>query len=334
MKAKRRRKVSNIERIRDFFAAIAGCSVVVAILTSCATPYQPVSALGGYREIQLAPDIYRVMFFGNGYTNSELAVEYTLRRCAELTEQNSYRYFGILSVEDFSAQSSFTIPGSAYTTGNLNVNRIGNTAFGTYTGRTFITPAQTVQFNFPRPVITIKMLNAQIPGATLFDARTVLSNQLPGVQNMSVARNTPVPLKYMGPRSEPDPRLKARVISFVKGLIPILETGSPESIASLYAPTAVVNGKQLSHEAMLRQLRFASSVFPQRTIQLLSGPTVVGPSQDRTGCTVQLREALLFKNGHAQFDAIQDVQAEVELDGGQLKISSITTSILEQHFHL
>jgi hypothetical protein len=318
------------------FASLRQLAILIslAILTGCATSYQPMSALGGYREIQLAPDIYRVMFFGNGYTNSELAVEYALRRCAELTQQNGYRYFGILSVEDFTTQSSYTIPGSAYTTGNLNVNQFGNTAFGTYTGRTFITPAQTVQFNFPRPVITIKMLNAQIPGTTLFDAGTVLSNQLPGAQNTSVARNSPVPLKYTGPRIEPDPRLKARVISFVKGLIPILETGSPESIASLYAPTAVVNGKQLSHEAMLRQLRFASSVFPQRTIQLLSGPTVVGPSQDRTGCTVQLREALLFKNGHAQFDAIQDVQAEVELDGDQLKISSITTSILEQHFHL
>jgi hypothetical protein len=84
------------------------------------------------------------MFFGNGYTNSELAVEYALRRCAELTAQNGYRYFGILAVNDFSAQSSFTIPGSAYTTGNLNVNQFGNTAFGTYTSRTFITPAQTV----------------------------------------------------------------------------------------------------------------------------------------------------------------------------------------------
>jgi hypothetical protein len=103
----------------------------LAILTGCATPYQPISALGGYREIQLAPDINRVMFFGNGYTNGELAIEYTLRRCAELTQQNGYRYFGVLSVEDLSTQSSFTIPGSAYTTGNVNVNTIGNMAFGT-----------------------------------------------------------------------------------------------------------------------------------------------------------------------------------------------------------
>jgi hypothetical protein len=88
--------------------------VCAAFLSACATPYQPMSALGGYREIQLAPDIYRVMFFGNGYTNSELAVEYALRRCAELTQQNGYRYFGILAVNDLSEQRSWNIPGSAY----------------------------------------------------------------------------------------------------------------------------------------------------------------------------------------------------------------------------
>jgi len=157
------------------FLRTRNCAILLslAILTGCATPYQPVSALGGYREIQLAPDIYRVMFFGNGYTNSELAIEYALRRCAELTQQNGYPYFGILTVEDYSTQSSFTIPGSSYTTGTVNVNSIGNMAFGTYSGRTFITPSQTVHFNFPRPVITIKMLNSQIPGATLFKASSI-----------------------------------------------------------------------------------------------------------------------------------------------------------------
>jgi hypothetical protein len=47
--------------------------VCAAILAACATPYQPMSTLGGYREIQLASNTYRVMFFGNGYTNVEFA---------------------------------------------------------------------------------------------------------------------------------------------------------------------------------------------------------------------------------------------------------------------
>jgi hypothetical protein len=70
--------------------------VLLAILTSCAAPYQPMVPLGGYQEEQLAPDIYRVAFFGNGYTNPQSAAEYVIHRCAERTEQRGYRYFGIL----------------------------------------------------------------------------------------------------------------------------------------------------------------------------------------------------------------------------------------------
>jgi hypothetical protein len=50
--------------------------VCAFVLSACSTPYQPMSAFGGYREIQLAPEIYRVMFFGNGYTNGQTATEY------------------------------------------------------------------------------------------------------------------------------------------------------------------------------------------------------------------------------------------------------------------
>jgi hypothetical protein len=69
---------------------------LLAMLVGCATPYQPMGALGGYQEEQLAPDIYRVAFFGNGYTAPQTAAEYVIHRCAELTEQKGYRYFGIL----------------------------------------------------------------------------------------------------------------------------------------------------------------------------------------------------------------------------------------------
>jgi hypothetical protein len=104
-------------------------SLALGLLASCSTPYQPMSLLGGYQELRLAPDIYRVAFFGNGYTNPQLTVEYALRRCAEVTQQSGYRYFGILDVRDLSVQRSWTTPASAYTTGNLSVNSFGNTAY-------------------------------------------------------------------------------------------------------------------------------------------------------------------------------------------------------------
>jgi hypothetical protein len=306
--------------------------VCAAVLSACATPYQPMSTFGGYREIQLAPDIYRVMFFGDGYTNSELAVEYALRRCAEVTQQNGYRYFGILAVNDFSTQSSWTVPGSASTTGNLSLNSFGNTAFGTYNQTTFITPAQTIRFNFPRPVITMRMVNNQIPGATLFEANSVLSNQLPGVPNTSVAETNSAPSRYTGPRTDQDPRLKARIVAFVREFVAASQSESslPPPI-SFYGPNIVFNGREVSHQAMAQQIQSAFTQWPGRTLHLISGPTVIGASQDGAGSVVTYEVAFVFKNGQKRLEGKGAVQLTVEIQGGQLAITSISPKILEQH---
>jgi hypothetical protein len=37
--------------------------LLISFVTSCSTPYQPMSVIGGYEEKQLAADIYRVAFF-------------------------------------------------------------------------------------------------------------------------------------------------------------------------------------------------------------------------------------------------------------------------------
>jgi hypothetical protein len=304
--------------------------VCAAVLSACATPYQPMSAFGGYREIQLAPDIYRVMFFGNGYTNSDLAVEYALRRCAELTQQNGYRYFGILAVNDLSEQRSWNIPGSAYTTGNLSLNSFGNTAFGTYNQTTFITPAQTIRFNFPRPVITMRMVNNQIPGATLFEANSVLSNQLPGVPNRTVAETNSAPSRHTGPPIDQDPRLKARVVAFVRELVDASQSGSslPPPI-SFYGSNIVFNGREVSHQAMAQQIQSAFAQWPQRTLHLTSGPTVVGASQGGAGSVVKYEVAFVFKNDQKRLEGKVAVQLTVEIQGDQLAVTSVTPKILE-----
>src|SRR5215469_3917219 len=169
-----------LRRVYLLLSVLSG-ACFIAFLASCATPYQPMGALGGYQEEQLAPDIYRVAFFGNGYTNPQTAAEYVIHRCAELTEQRGYRYFGILAVSDQSITRSFTTPAHAYTTGTGYATAIGNTAFGTYHGTTYYTPAQTIRFNFPRPVLTIKMFNVWPKGADLVDASSILSVQMAGL---------------------------------------------------------------------------------------------------------------------------------------------------------
>src|SRR6516165_10775345 len=321
---------SSSPALRYFLLSIAGSAAIV-FLSGCATPYQPMSALGGYREIQLAPNIYRVMFFGNGYTNGELAIEYALRRCAELTQQNGCRYFGILGVADLSTQSSVTIPGSAYTTGTLNINQIGGTAFGTYNQRTFITPAQTLEFDFPRPVITIQMVNGQIPGATLFDAGTVLANRLPGGPNTNPGISGSYSTENPGPRLDQDPKLRARVIAFVKEMVASGCSGSSlPSPISFYAPNVVYNGKQVGRDFIARQIEFAFTTFPQRSAQLVSGPTI-SPPQNSGGCTVNYEVVAILRNSHRAFQATVSSQLNVELHGDQLSITNASPRILHPH---
>src|SRR5688500_14754594 len=65
-------------------------------LAGCASPYGPQGLTGGFREQQLAPNSYRVTYNGNGHTQEEQVVNYWLYRCAELTIQNGYSYFGMV----------------------------------------------------------------------------------------------------------------------------------------------------------------------------------------------------------------------------------------------
>jgi hypothetical protein len=46
-------------------ASQVGILAAWLLLVGCATLYQPMGALGGYQEERLAPEIYRVAFFGN-----------------------------------------------------------------------------------------------------------------------------------------------------------------------------------------------------------------------------------------------------------------------------
>jgi hypothetical protein len=84
---------------------LAGIGLALALaLASCttATPYQPISAsspssLGGYSEVQLAPDRWRVTFTGNTLTSRETVEGYLLYRAAELTHEKGNDWFEIVN---------------------------------------------------------------------------------------------------------------------------------------------------------------------------------------------------------------------------------------------
>src|SRR5207247_6272795 len=81
--------------------AAAAALVLAAGLAACATPtpYQPnlpgQQTSGGYSEIRVEPDRWRVSFAGNTLTSRETVEGYLLYRAAELTLQNGYEWFSI-----------------------------------------------------------------------------------------------------------------------------------------------------------------------------------------------------------------------------------------------
>ena len=82
-------------------AALATALAVAAGLSACATatPYQPnlrgQSVSGGFSEVQVTQDRFRVQFQGNTLTNRDTVERYLLYRAAEVTLERGYDWFEI-----------------------------------------------------------------------------------------------------------------------------------------------------------------------------------------------------------------------------------------------
>ena len=66
---------------------------IVLLCSSCATKYGPENYLGGYSELRVSNDMYRVSFVGNEATTQEWNYRMFLRRAAELTIQSGFTHF-------------------------------------------------------------------------------------------------------------------------------------------------------------------------------------------------------------------------------------------------
>jgi hypothetical protein len=66
-------------------------------LSSCATIYQKEGFLSnGYSELRSGKDIFVVTFRANEHTPAKKVKKYALRRAAEVTRKNGFRYFVVL----------------------------------------------------------------------------------------------------------------------------------------------------------------------------------------------------------------------------------------------
>lgn len=142
--------------------------IATAALAGCASPYKADGALGGYSEVQLDKNIFKVSFRGNGYTRPQQAEEMALMRSAELTLQHGYRYFVVVGSSASANHSTITTPTYAQTT----ATSYGNTV----RANTVVTGGQSFLVSMPSSSNTIVCLEERPEGVMSFDAQYVFKS--------------------------------------------------------------------------------------------------------------------------------------------------------------
>lgn len=120
--------------------------MLVSLLTSCATPYQPEGLRGGYSDVSVGSNKYLVSFRGNGYTGPTTVYQYALQRAKELCNEKGFTDFQILDKESVSQDYQYNggtscsgnVYGNSYTanchSNTYNTTKHGNSLLITCTG--------------------------------------------------------------------------------------------------------------------------------------------------------------------------------------------------------
>ena len=87
--------------------ALARVGVFFLMLAGCATPYQRYGTTGGFQDVRLAPDLFRVAFHGNAYTGAQQAYDYALLRGAELAVANGYTHIALVDQNSGQSQTAY-----------------------------------------------------------------------------------------------------------------------------------------------------------------------------------------------------------------------------------
>lgn len=141
-------------------------------LQSCSTPYQLIGLRGGYSEIQLDENVFKVSFSGNGYTSRERATDFTLLRCAEITLEKGFEYFAVIDSDSYVSTSSHTTP----TTSNTSVSayKSGDYIYGNATTTTY--GGKTYEVSKPRSINTIVLFKEKPNSIFSYNAKIVCEN--------------------------------------------------------------------------------------------------------------------------------------------------------------
>jgi hypothetical protein len=74
--------------------------LLVCIISACSTTYHDAGLSGGFHEKNIEGNIWHARYAGNGYTYRETIQTYWLYRCTELTLEQGYDGFEIVSPVD------------------------------------------------------------------------------------------------------------------------------------------------------------------------------------------------------------------------------------------
>jgi hypothetical protein len=155
------------------------CLFVMAMLVSgCATGYQRQSWTGGYTDMKLQDDIFKVSFKGNAYCHQERAEDFVLLRSAEVAIENGYKYFIIIDERSATRTSTYTTPVTAQTYGTASVYGGPGYAQGSYSGTTYYSGGETYVIHKPSMTNTIKCFKEK-PGnapVIVYDAEQIKNN--------------------------------------------------------------------------------------------------------------------------------------------------------------
>jgi len=165
--------------------------LIVLFLSGCATGYQKQGLTGGYTDMKIQDDIFKVGFKGNAKCSLERAEDFTLLRCAEVAIENGYAYFVVIDGKSGVRTSSYTTPLVAHTSGSssgsvdVQIDNIRNgqaagsgTYSGTYSENTYFTGGETYIFRKPSTTNTIKCFKQKPDGipTTVYDAEKIRTN--------------------------------------------------------------------------------------------------------------------------------------------------------------
>lgn len=133
-----------------------------ALLTACATAFQPKGATGGYETTAFAPDTYEVVFRGNGYTTEQRARDFALLEAADLTLSKDFQYFQIAGGGSRSKTQALYLP--QYTTTSA-------TAYGnTVVAHTTSSGGFPIAFRKPIVDLMVRMYHEKPTDGFTFDA--------------------------------------------------------------------------------------------------------------------------------------------------------------------